>query len=55
MEEHLLSIGVRVVLKPFDIDHLLGVVREALDTEPITEGTTSTPSHTEQATEGGAT
>lgn len=39
MEEHLLSIGVRVVLKPFDIDHLISVVRESLGTKR----TTSTP------------
>ena len=39
MEGHLDSIGVRVVFKPFDIDHLLEVVRETLQTprdEPST-------------------
>lgn len=28
--EHLAELGVRVVLKPFDLDHLLGVIGHAL-------------------------
>jgi two-component system, OmpR family, phosphate regulon response regulator PhoB len=34
MQDHLLTVGVRVVLKPFDIDHLVAEVRNAL--EPAT-------------------
>ena len=44
MEDHLCSIGVRVVYKPFDIDHLLGVVREVLSSEPAPNGRTHLPS-----------
>ncbi len=31
MEAHLDAMGVRVVLKPFDIDHLIDTVRQALE------------------------
>jgi CheY-like chemotaxis protein len=31
MQEHLTEMGIRVVLKPFDIDHLVQVVHEALE------------------------
>lgn len=30
MEEHLATLGIRVVLKPFDVDHLISVVQEVL-------------------------
>lgn len=30
MQEHLASMGIRVVLKPFDVDHLINVVNEVL-------------------------
>ena len=31
LQEHLFEMGIRVVLKPFDIDHLARVVHEALE------------------------
>ena len=31
LEPHLAEMGVRVVLKPFDLDDLLGVIRESLE------------------------
>lgn len=34
--EHLTEFGVRVVLKPFDLDHLLGVIRHALVPQAVT-------------------
>ncbi|HEV2107761.1 MAG TPA: response regulator [Thermomicrobiales bacterium] len=30
LEPHLAEMGIRVVLKPFDLDHLLGAIRDAL-------------------------
>ncbi len=30
LESHLTEMGIRVVLKPFDLDQLLGAIREAL-------------------------
>ncbi len=32
LQEHLYEMGIRVVLKPFDIDHLARVVHEAVET-----------------------
>ena len=32
LQEHLYEMGIRIVLKPFDIDHLARVVHEALET-----------------------
>lgn len=37
MQEHLSSMGTRVVLKPFNIDHLIRVVHEALDRPMATD------------------
>ena len=34
LQEHLFEMGIRVVLKPFDIEHLVRVVHEALETGP---------------------
>jgi hypothetical protein len=34
LQEHLFEMGIRVVLKPFDIEHLVRVVHEALKTGP---------------------
>ena len=43
MQEHLDSIGVRVVFKPFDIDDLLDAIRQALDTSPMMEDPSQVP------------
>ena len=31
LESHLAEMGIAVVLKPFDLDHLLGTLRRSLD------------------------
>ncbi len=43
MEEHLLRLGICVVLKPFDIDELLEVVRGALAGKPVGSDATLRP------------
>ncbi len=37
LQEHLFEMGIRVVLKPFDIEHLIRVVHEALETGPSSQ------------------
>ncbi len=43
LQEHLASLGIRVVLKPFDVDHLMNVVREALGKTAAEGGSVISP------------
>ena len=36
MEEHLASVGVRVVLKPFDLNHLLWAINQSISEREVT-------------------
>lgn len=43
MESHLESIGVRVVLKPFDFDDLLGALQACLEPEQLSDPEVASP------------
>jgi response regulator RpfG family c-di-GMP phosphodiesterase len=42
LEGHLDDLGIKVMLKPFNIDHLVSVVSEAVRTSRVTSKSTST-------------